>query len=283
MEELFTARKNLDVNSRLLRRETEKREHLFYELAYELASEEMTDTVIAYLYDISDRLNEAEIFSFPLDRAVFVSKLVKSLEKTRKSELLCSDFFGRADKGKSFCYVKNFYSDKAFELFSRGYDSAVTYCDSFSDVIARVAAGRSDYGILPYEGSYGRLDGIYSALGDEDVMISRSVTLLQADRERQKAALIMRGVDETALEGEVFLGLKISFDNENGFSFFTSALNFFSVKIEDLSISRGEYFDNTEYSLLLRADKKIMPSVLAYVHIFANVAAIYGIYTDTEN
>ena len=172
-----TAHENLSLQDRRLLRELEKRLPLcteYAEVYADLFAQSESRDVLAFLAPLALRGEQPSFEEVPLahktvlqyahsllnatDRMHFLSAFFKACAKRGISLSLTSLFPQKSEKGHRIAYVRNAYTDEAYEMFSAEYEeTTLVYADGFREACEAVADGSADFCILPFENSSGLL------------------------------------------------------------------------------------------------------------------------------
>ena len=221
-----------------------------------------------------------------VDKAVF-SDLLLSKFNERGIHISESDFLEAKESDEVFTYVKNSYSDEAYDVFSQEFeDPRVMYSESFREACFAVADGRVGYCILPFEERGGmRIPGIYSMISKLDLKIASVTPVFGPEgTSDMKYALVGRGyfIPEIGEDVDRYLEIRVSTDES-----IESLLNV--AKYFDLSVYRINtmYSDSDEngssfYSLVLKDGGKSFVAFLIFMTVFMSNYTPVGIYKNLE-
>ncbi len=223
-----------------------------------------------------------------LDRSVFVSLLRDSVARLG----LCpteADFLPPSEAPEIFTYVKNFYADEAYDVFSESFsDPRVFYCDTLKEAIASVEEGRAGYCLLPLEEKGGaRLVGVSEMLFRSDLRIA-SVTPVYGYGEETDLtyALVSRGfrIPAVVSDDDRYLELRLPKEGARLSELLFAAETFgaevyriHSLRLEDTAGKRAFY------SLVLRTEGKDFVPLLIYLSTFITEFTPIGIYASLES
>ena len=219
----------------------------------------------------------------------YVSEL-SLYDRVLLSESLCSgrelfteaDFLPEACASESFTYVKNSFSDEAFDVFSQDFrDPRVFYSTDLKSCVCAVDDGRYGYCLLPLEERGVRLPTVAELILKYDLKINSVIPVFGLDGAADmKYALICRGFmlhpradgDDRYLEvrldgGESLPELCLA----------VKRLGFSVYRINTVTIDGVSRF-----SVVLRDEGRDFTSLLLYLSLFASDAVFVGLYKNLE-
>ena len=223
-----------------------------------------------------------------LDRAVLVSLLRDCVRGLR----LCpteADFLPPSAAPETFTYVKNFYADEAYDVFSESFsDPRVFYSDTLKEAISAVEDGKAGYCLVPLEEKGGvRLAGVSEMLFRSDLRIV-SVTPVYGYGEENDLtyALISRGFRIPAVESDDDRYLELRLPKEGtDLSELLFAAAVFGAEVYRIHSLRMEAVGGARefYSLVFRTEGKDFVSLLIYLSVFVKEFTPIGIYASLES
>ncbi len=222
-----------------------------------------------------------------LDKITFVFLLVERLA-ARGLPLSEADFLPPISAKEVITYVKNFYADEAYDVFSQSLsDPRLFYSDSLRDAVAAVEEGRAGYCLLPLEEKGGvRLAGVSQMLYQSDLRIA-SVTPVYGYGEETDLtyALVSRGflIPPVDREDDRYLELRLPKDSASlsELLFAAEAFGARVYRIHSLRLA-SEGGAQDFYSLVLRAEGKDFSGLLSYLFAFVKGFAPVGIYSNLD-
>lgn len=222
-----------------------------------------------------------------LDKIIFISLLSERLAAMQLA-LSEEDFLPPVAAKETFTYVKNFYADEAYDVFSQSFsDPRLFYSDSLRDAVSAVEEGRCGYCLLPLEEKGGvRLAGVSQMLYQSDLRIA-SVTPVYGYGEETDLtyALISRGflIPPVNREDDRYLELRLPKECA-ALSELIFAAEAFSAKVYRIHSMRllceGRPCDFT--SLVFRAEGRDFSHLLAYLFAFVKGFSPVGIYSNLD-
>ncbi len=223
-----------------------------------------------------------------LDRTVLCSLLYEALKKRG----ICpteADFLPPASSPETFTYVKNFYADEAYDVFSDAFsDPRVFYSETLRDAVLAVSEGRAGYCLLPLEEKGGtRLASVSELLYKSELRIA-SVTPVYGYGEENDLtyALISRGflIPELGSDVDRYLELRLPKDAaslpELLFAAEACGAQVFRIHTQR---SDGGGERSTHYSLVLRTEGLDFSTLLIYLSVFVKEFTPIGIYASLES
>ena len=116
------------------------------------------------------------------DRALFTELYVKELAK-RGHPFSEKDFLPGSPCTETFTYVRNSFSDEAFDVFSQDFvDPRVKYSSSFKDAARLVSSGEVTYSLFPLEEKGGaRLPTVSEIIFRNDFKINKLFDIFECD------------------------------------------------------------------------------------------------------
>lgn len=223
-----------------------------------------------------------------MDRARLTELLLDRL-KAGGHPLTEADFLGESEGGRIYGYVKNQFSDEAFDVLTESVpDAGVRYYKSFSDCAAALARDEVDHILLPLEERGGvRLPTVSELIYRYDFRIN-SVTPVfgyAADADIKYAEISRRFIPASRMEGDDrYLELRIPAQDGAALSEAISVATAFGMSAYrvnthtyDIEGERSSYF-----SLVLREGRDDFAPFLTYLALFAADFVPVGVYKNLE-
>ena len=131
------------------------------------------------------------------ERSFFICRLLKHLQK-REKDLTAADLLfpeERASQGEHIVYVRNYYTERAYELFASSLAApTVSYASDFTDACAEVGEGLADLCILPFRDEAWGSFHSFSKMPEHYGLCVRAVcTVARAEGETMRLSLCGRG------------------------------------------------------------------------------------------
>ena len=214
------------------------------------------------------------------DRVLFSDILSEILGATALTE---ADFLPASFTDDSITYVKNVFSDEAFDVFSEELGSpSVYYAKDLRSSVAAVAEGRCGFCLLPLEERGMRIPTVYALILNYDLKINSVIPVFGLDGSADmKYALLSRGFTKTdAAEGDDRY-LELRLDGDGG------SLGELLLAIEELRMSlyRINTFnvgDTSHLSLVVRDEGRDFTPLLTYLSLFSPDCDFVGLYKNLE-
>lgn len=223
-----------------------------------------------------------------LDRVRLTELYLARLDE-RSRPISESDFLGAPETGQIYGYVKNQFSDEAYDVLTEELsDPRVRYYKSFSDCASALASGEVDHVLLPLEERGGvRLPTVAELIYRYDFKIN-SVTPVfgfAADADIKYAEISRRFRRTVRRDGDDrYIELRIPARDGNPLSELLSAASAFGMSVYrvnthtlDFEGDRSVYF-----SLVLREGRSDFVPMLTYLALFAAEFVPVGIYKNLE-
>lgn len=192
--------------------------------------------------------------------------------------------------GERIAYLRNTYTDAAFESFSHVLRGAVgTYYSDFPGVCEALYYDRATSCILPLENSSdGKLLRFYSLLIKYDLRIAYVTSVTAADTDvTTRFALLRRSVTVPHPEEtdyiDLYLECRILSDEEMPLSRILSAADAYHLALTRIDTVPGPYEDDDRaaFDLVLRAEEGAdLAAMLTYCYLLVPGFTLLGIYLD---
>lgn len=223
-----------------------------------------------------------------LDKAVFSSLLVRELS-SRCGAISEGDFLPQFEREESFTYLRNSFSDEAYDVFSQDFaDPRVSYSDTLADCVRAVVDGRASYCLLPLEDRGGmRLPTIAELILKNDLKINSVTPVFGLDGNADlKYALLSESftLPKKEKNDDVYLELRLLRHSAEVLASLLSAAVHFGhsvYRINTLTLSTEEESELI-YSLVLRDGGAGFTELLAYLTLFFPDFVTVGIYKNLE-
>ena len=125
---------------------------------------------------------------------VFFTELFSNYAKRYGRSFCENDFLLSCNIDETFVYVKNIYSDEAYDVFSQEFlDPRLRYANNFRDAVRLVNEGSVSYAILPLEEAGARIATISELIYRYDLKINSVIPVFGIDGEADiKYALVSK-------------------------------------------------------------------------------------------
>lgn len=196
---------------------------------------------------------------------------------------------GRDGENARIVYVRNAYSDEAFDVLSQELaDARVRYLSNFRECVEAVSSGNADICLLPLEERGGvRISTVSELIYRYDLRIGAVTPVFGYDglADLKYAALTRCGRLPTLADGDDrYIELRIGFSGGT-----TLAELLYVAEIYGMSIYRVntmtfniEGDERTFYSVLLRDEPRDITALLTYLTLFVDDYTVVGVYKNIE-
>ena len=223
-----------------------------------------------------------------LDRARFSGMLVSELARLGHpvNEL---DYLPTGEAEETFTYVKNRFSDEAYDVLSADYvDPRVRYSDSFKDCAHALEDGTVSYFLVPLEEKGGaRLPGIAELIYRHDFKINAVTPVFGFEGDADlKYALISKHfrVDAREEGDDRYLELRVGASSDSQLAELLGAAAYFGMSVYRVNTvtipNEGE--STAFFSIVLREGTGGLVSLLTYIALFASDFVPVGVYKNLE-
>lgn len=257
---------------------------------------------------ISEELREAELgIAMPTDnlpenkkRLSHAAHITDVLDKAFLSELFCeragelgvsvseSELLESADGEHSFVYVKNAYSDEAYDVLTENIkDARLKYVNTPREAAISVAEGGATYCILPLEEHSVRIASVSELIAAYDLKINSITSVLGFDGTADmKYAMLSRffAVPSKEAFDDRYLEIRHPASSAPELSDIILAASAYGHEIYRVNTCRtmedGE--PKLYYSLVLRDDERDFSAMLVYLSLFSPDTVVVGMYKNLE-
>ena len=200
-----------------------------------------------------------------------------------------SDFLPRENMPETFTYVRNSFSDEAYDVFSQDFvDPKVKYSSSFRECAAAVTRSEVTYCLLPLEEKGGaRLPTISEIIFRNDFKINSVIPVFGPDGNADmKFALVSRyfTVPKRGKDDDGYLEIRIGQDPDFSLAEILVAVDYFGMSVYRVNTvtfdTEGE--SETYYSLVIKDMGRSFEPLLAYLTLFIRDFVPVGIYKNLE-
>lgn len=192
---------------------------------------------------------------------------------------------GEDEAPNRICYLHNYYSDKAYGIFSELLDSpTVMYQTDFTSVCEDVYYGRAKYCILPVENSAdGMLSGFRTLIGKYELSYALSCDVSTQDGEAfTRFALLRRGISSTLpARGEHVFEFSATFDDGGAaLCDVLDAAESYGLKLRQLNLLPASYSGRSGmYDLAFNFGDKGLAEFIVFLALEVPQFEALGIYT----
>lgn len=186
-------------------------------------------------------------------------------------------------------YVRNAYSDEAFDVLSQELTNArVKYSSTFRECVEAVASGNADICLLPLEERGGvRVSTVSELIYRYDLRISAVTPVFGYDglADLKYAALSRRGRLPTMTDGDDrYIELRIGSDGATSLAelLYVAAIYGMSTYRVNTMTFNIEGDERSFYSVLLRDEVRDITALLTYLTLFVDDYTVVGVYKNIE-
>lgn len=222
------------------------------------------------------------------DRALFTELYVKELAK-RGHPFSEKDFLPGSPCTETFTYVRNSFSDEAFDVFSQDFvDPRVKYSSSFKDAARLVSSGEVTYSLFPLEEKGGaRLPTVSEIIFRNDFKINSVIPVFGPDGNADmKYALVSKSftVPERRKDDDIYLELRLGSDADTSLSELLTLTDRFGMtpyRVNTVTFDiEGE--QETYFSIVIKDGGTGFAPFLCYLALFVRDFVPVGIYKNLE-
>ncbi len=233
-------------------------------------------------------INCMESLTDSLDKAVFAELLTDRLSKAGV-DISEHSFLPKTKIGERFAYVKNAFSDEAYDVFSQDFsDPRLKYSVGFKDAVRSVLDGEVSYALLPLEEAGGtRLPSVAELIYRNDLKINAVTPVFGPDGTAElKYALVSTSLTPPDInkEDDRYLEIRLSGASENTLTALMLAARMYGAevyRINTVSFKR-EGRDDSFFSIVLRGEGYDFTRLFVYLTLFTNDFLPVGMYKNLE-
>lgn len=222
------------------------------------------------------------------DKAYLVELYLASLKEKGRA-LNERDFLPTDSMPETFTYVRNSFSDEAYDVFSQDFtDPKVRYSASFKDLAASVSKGEVTYGLFPLEEKGGaRLPTVSEIIFRNDFKINSVIPVFGPDGNADmKYALVSRSftVPKRGKDDDGYLEIRIGADSDFSLSEVLCAVEYFGMSVYRVNTVTfaTEEDSETYFSLVIKDMGNSFSGLLTYLTLFIRDFVPVGIYKNLE-
>ena len=222
------------------------------------------------------------------DRALFTELYLHLREKAGRP-VYERDFLPTVDRAETFTYVRNVFSDEAYDVFSQDFaDPKVRYSPSFADCARAVASGDVTYCLLPLEERGGvRLHTVSELIFRNDFRINSVIPVFGTDGNADmKYALVSKSfsVPKREKDDDLYLELRLGVSDDSPISELLGVVDYFGMSVYRVNTvtfdTEGER--ETYFSVVIKGDDGDFSPILTYMALFMRDFVPVGIYKNLE-
>ncbi len=223
-----------------------------------------------------------------LDKAVLSSYYVSAM-RNRGVRISESDFLPGTHTAETFTYVKNIFSDEAYDVFSQEFSNAtVKYSNSFKDCATAVSDGEFEYCLLPLEERGGvRLPTVSEIIFRNDFKINSVISVFGSDgMADMKYALISKSfsLPDCSDDDDRYLEVRLGASGDSVLADFLLTVDYFSMSVYRVNTLTIDNEGNSEiyYSVVIRDEGNDLTPLLTYLTLFNRDFVPVGVYKNLE-
>ena len=197
-------------------------------------------------------------------------------------------FLQSDERNESIAYVKNSFSDEAFDVFSVDFKSPkVAYAKDFREALKMVADSEVGFCLLPLEERGLRLPTIADLIFNGDFKINAVTPVFGFDGSADmKYALVSKGfsVPEKRADDDRYLEIRIGTEQRTALTEALFAAEFYGIgvySVNTLDLGAADT-DKKYYSVIFRDDGNSFVGLLTYLTLFSPSFTPVGIYKNLE-
>ena len=239
------------------------------------------------LKENSARLEKMRMSRVLFDKMSFAELFVE-LSGERGYALSEKDFLPEDFEGARFVYVKNIYSDEAYDVFSQSFaDPRVKYSATFKEALLAVCEGEADFAVLPLEERGARIASISEMLFKHDLKINSVIPVFGIDGQADiKYAMVSKNytVPEIDSEDDRYLEIRLAQNSDFSLSDLLSAAfglgaSVYRVNTQSFSTEEGVL---PYYSVVFCGEGVDFTALLVFLTLFVKDYRAVGIYKNLE-
>lgn len=230
--------------------------------------------------------DSAEITTQIKDRAVFCTATAERLAQLGVEE---KDFLYTERRPAEFVYVRNAYSDEAYEVFSQDFDDPrVRYGRDFAECAKLLYSGEVSYCLLPLEEKGGaRLPSVAELIYRYDFKICAITPVFGPDNSMDlKYALVSDRfiVPEQNPDDDRYLEIRVPNSESSCLSSLLLTANLFghSIYRVDTQFLPTEEGQGSFFNVVIRDEGHSFIAMLIYLTVFTEGYTSIGIYKNLE-
>ena len=200
-----------------------------------------------------------------------------------------SDFLPSVDSAETFTYVRNGFSDEAYDVFSQDFDDPkVRYSSTFKECSQAVSSGDVTYCLLPLEEKGGsRLPTVSEIIFRNDFKINSVIPVFGPDGNADlKYALVSKSftVPERLRDDDLYLEIRIGVTDESPLTEVLGAVKHFGMSVYRVNtvVFDTEGDEETYFSVVIKDCGNSFEPLLSYLTLFLRDFVPVGIYKNLE-
>ncbi len=233
------------------------------------------------------RLGHSDKIQSVFDKLRLAEMLVLFLDKkgVRFSE---KDFLPEVSADQTFVYVKNAFSDEAYDVFSQSFDDPrVRYAENFKEALGFVSSGAVTYAILPLEERGSRIASVAEMLFKFDLKINSVIPVFGIDGQADiKYAMVSKNysVPEIINEDDRYLEIRLPQKSEPNLTEILSiaaglGIEVYRVNTQSINTDDGVLL---YYSIVFCGEGVDYTALLVFLTLFVKEYGAVGLYKNLE-
>ena len=239
-------------------------------------------------YEALSILSSLSLPTDAFDKIVFSNLLLRALKGLGK-EITESDFLEGAPSGERFTYVRNAFSDEAYDVFSLDFvDPRIRYSQNLKECERLLLDSDVDYCILPLEERGGvRLHSTTDFVFRNDFKINSVSSVFGFDSSQDlKYALISKHFTIPPLAPEVdrYLELRLLQDRSDSLFSLLYAIRQLGMSVYRINTVTFdiEGAENSYFSVVVRDEGREYTPLFTYLGLFEDECDAVGVYKNLE-
>ena len=225
--------------------------------------------------------------STDFDKSAFCTLMYEYLE-LKGISLSEKIFFRTFPKDESFVYVKNAFSDEAYDVFSQDFeDPRVRYASNFKEALRLVSDNAVSFCLLPFEERGVRIPTVEELIFRGDYKVNSVIPVFGYDGNAEmKYALVSKNIysSDYFADDDRYFELRVPLDSDRGLSSLIISAEEFGVKIYRVNTLgfKTEEGQKNYFSVVLKTVGTDFTKLLIYLTVFLPEYIPVGIYKNLE-
>ncbi len=225
--------------------------------------------------------------SSEFEKSVFCALLYEYLS-LRGISLSEKDFFRAVPRDESFVYVKNAFSDEAYDVFSQDFvDPRVRYAASFKEALKLVFDNAVTFCLLPFEERDVRIPTVEELIFRGDYKINSVIPVFGYDGNAEmKYALVSKNIypSDYSVDDDRYFEIRVPLDLDFGLSSLVVCAEEAGVRIHRVNTLgfRTEEGEKSYFTVVLKSVGADFTKLLIYLTLFLPEYIPVGIYKNLE-
>ena len=226
---------------------------------------------------VSEGLNS--IYDF--DRAVLAENVVKKWEDANGEVMDIMLLLNGSEFSEGrISYVKNRYSDKAFDILSLCVDdSKFLYAQNFQAVCEDITHGFSEYGILPLSDKQGGIETVNRLLSVYELKICAVCDIITQDDNTTRFALVSDRLCVNLEAENRYFSFSFNSDERYKMGSVLYAAELYGLSLYEMKVTPS-YSGSANYRFTFRENSGDLTALFVYLKLFLPQFLINGIYFE---